>query len=206
MDRYLIESLAKKYAYQGMDFNKVLSVWADSGLDINGIREQVYYDIGRRVTADEAAELYRIGSKMLYDYTYDTADFEVSSGRSDLIPEQVKRRQMKFNPANRKLMHRVGPNLYRDKYAKRYWTLKERMGEDGRKSIYLVAIEEHSDGIKTAQDTQQNVQQGQQNNQQTQQNTQGTSQQNEQQGTDPNKLLQITQEYNPWAEAGTANQ
>jgi len=43
----------------------------------------------------------------------------------------------------------VSEHVYRDKYAAKYWTLKEKSGEDGKKVVYLVAIET-DDNVKTA--------------------------------------------------------
>jgi hypothetical protein len=69
-------------------------------------------------------------------------DYDVSKGRDDLLPPNIKNsKKIKVTPKIRHAFERVGENLYRDKTAAKYWTLKEKVGEDGKKSVYLVAIE-----------------------------------------------------------------
>jgi len=69
-------------------------------------------------------------------------EYKVSKGREELLPYMIKNRdKIKFTPTVRMAMDKVGKNLYRDKIASKYWTLKEKVGEDGKKSIFLVAVE-----------------------------------------------------------------
>lgn len=68
--------------------------------------------------------------------------YKVSEGSSDLLPYNIKNRdKLKFTPSTRMAMEKIGENLYRDKIASKFWTLKERIGDDGSKQIYLVAVE-----------------------------------------------------------------
>jgi hypothetical protein len=76
--------------------------------------------------------------------------YPVSKGREELLPDNIRNRdKIKFTPSIRKAFERVSENIYRDKYAAKYWTLKEKMGEDGKKAIFLVAVET-DDSVKTA--------------------------------------------------------
>ena len=78
-------------------------------------------------------------------------DYEVSKGREELIPTNIKdRNKIKYVPSIRSAFDRVGPNMFRDKQASKYWTLKEKIGEDGKKSIYLVAVESDDPQVKQA--------------------------------------------------------
>jgi hypothetical protein len=88
---------------------------------------------------------------MKSDYEMIAKDFEVSKGRDDLIPENIKENKIKLSPAIRQSMERVGQNLFLDRKAKKYWTLKEKVGDNGSKAVYLVAVEEDAE-IKTAQE------------------------------------------------------
>ena len=142
MDRKLIQGLGNKYATEGLDLFKALRAWKESKLTPDGIRDQVRFDVGKVITAADARELYHIGSAMKYDYDTIAKEFEVSKGRDDLIPDNIKQDKIKLSPAIRQSMERIGQNLYRDKKAKKYWTLKEKVGDDGQKAIYLVAVEE----------------------------------------------------------------
>jgi len=75
-------------------------------------------------------------------------DYEFSKGREDLIPENIKNRdKVVFTPSVRMSMIKVENNVYRSKTAAKYWTLKEKMGEDGNKVVYLVAIEDSPEEI-----------------------------------------------------------
>lgn len=77
-------------------------------------------------------------------------DFAVSKGREDLLPDNIRNQnRIKFTPSIRRAFERVSEHVYRDKYAAKYWTLKEKIGEDGKKAVYLVAIET-DDNVKTA--------------------------------------------------------
>ena len=81
-------------------------------------------------------------SKTKDDYTPKTKDFEFSKGSEDLIPEYIKNKnKVIYTPTTRMAFTKVAPNTYRDKFASKLWTLKEKVGEDGGKTIYLVAIE-----------------------------------------------------------------
>ena len=75
-------------------------------------------------------------------------DYEFSRGREDLIPENIKNRdKIVFTPSVRMSMIKVDKNVYRSKTAAKYWTLKEKMGEDGNKVVYLVAIEDSPEEV-----------------------------------------------------------
>jgi len=77
-------------------------------------------------------------------------DYPVSRGREELLPDNIRNRErIKFTPSIRSAFDRVGKNLYRDKVAAKYWTLKKKRGEDGQEAVYLVAVET-DDGVKTA--------------------------------------------------------
>jgi len=145
MDRKLIRGLANKYATEGLDLLQALKIWKENNLSPDNIKDQVQFDIGKKISAVDARNLYHIGSAMKYDYDTIAKDFEVSKGREDLIPENIKENKIKLSPAIRQSMERIGQNLFRDKKAKKYWTLKEKVGDDGQKAVYLVAIEDNSE-------------------------------------------------------------
>ena len=70
-------------------------------------------------------------------------DYEISEGRTELLPDNIKNKEkIKFTPTVRMSVEKIGDNLYRSKTAgSKYWTLKEKVGEDGNKAMYLVAVE-----------------------------------------------------------------
>ena len=47
-------------------------------------------------------------------------------------------------------MDRVGANLFRHKTAKTYWTMKEKIGDNGAKEVFLVAVDEPDEIKKEA--------------------------------------------------------
>jgi hypothetical protein len=155
MDTSLMQSLNAKYTKGSMDFLKALRVWREARLTPNDIKDQVFDDVGKIITSIEAKELYRIGAVMQYDYDSIAKQFEVSKGRDDLIPENIKENKIKLSPAIKMSMEKVGVNLYRHKTAKTYWTMKEKLGDNGEKAIYLVAIDDpDEDNKKKAEDAQ----------------------------------------------------
>ena len=142
MNKELLTRLNSKYAEEGMDLMQALRVWKESKLTPAKIRDQVRSDIRKDITSSDAVELYHLGSSMESDYNSICKPFEVNKGREDLIPENIKEKKIKLSPSIRQSMDRVGQNLYRDKTAKTYWTLKEKIADNGDKAIYLVAVEE----------------------------------------------------------------
>lgn len=148
MDRYLVQGLLKKYASEGLDFFKAVRVWSEHKLSSADIKEQVKSDVNKDISASSAEELYHLGCSMKHDYDAAVKEYEVSKGRSDLTPPNYKKKH-KLSPAIKQSMDHLGQNLYRHKSAKTYWTLKEKVGEDGTKSIYFVAVDDTSI-VKTA--------------------------------------------------------
>jgi hypothetical protein len=176
-----IKLLSQKYAEEDLDLDKAIQVWKEARLAPENIREQVQNDVGVRISALDARELYKLGETKqtalkefgmaegdekncpFYAINYSNQnknydgmeviakDYDVSEGRSDLIPFNLKNsKKIKVTPKIRKAFDRVGENLFRDKFAAKYWTLKEKIGEDGKKSVYLVAIETPDSQIKHA--------------------------------------------------------
>ena len=161
MNKEFLSRLTNKYASEDLDLFKAIRVWKDACLTPDEIRDQVRNDTGKDITAADARELYHLGESMKHDYDSILKPFEVSKGREDLIPDNIYQKAIKLSPSIKLSMERIGENLYRDKTAKTYWTLKEKIADDGKKAIYLVAVEEPDELKKTAQveDQQQNVQQ-----------------------------------------------
>ena len=150
IDKLTLHQLNIKYSSEGLDLIKAVRAWKDLQFTPDSIRDQVRNDVGTTITAADARELYHLGSSMKYDYDAINKPFEVSKGREKLIPDNIKNDQIKMSPAIRQSMDRLGQNLYRDKKAKTYWTLKEKVADNGDKAIYLVAIEEPDELKKTA--------------------------------------------------------
>jgi hypothetical protein len=142
MNRQLLQGLNQNYVKKGLDFMQALKVWREANINPDQIVAQVKSDIDRTITAEEANELYHVGASMQYDYDYVAKPFEVSKGREDLIPENAKQTSVRFTPMVRQSLEKIGENLYRDKKAAKYWTLKEKLGDNGEKAIFLVAVEE----------------------------------------------------------------
>lgn len=150
VNKLTLHQLNLKYASEGLDLLKAIRAWKDLQFTPDSIRDQVRNDVGTTITASDARELYHLGSSMKYDYDAMTKPYEVSKGREKLIPDNIKNEQRKLSPAIKMSMERLGQNLYRDKKAKTYWTLKEKVADNGEKAVYLVAIEEPDDVKKTA--------------------------------------------------------
>jgi hypothetical protein len=148
MNRELLNQLNSKYAQEHMDLMQALYIWNEARLSPNDIRDQVRNDIGRKITSAEAVELYHMGASIKSDYDTLVKPYEVSKGRDDLIPDNIKNKSIKMSPSIRVSMERIGSNLFRDKKAKTYWTMKEKIGDNGEKSIFLVAIDEPDDEKK----------------------------------------------------------
>lgn len=150
MNKVLLNNLTQRYTKEGLDFIKALHIWKESNFTPDTIRDQVISDIGREITAADAQELYRVGSELKDEYTAIAKPFEVSKGREDLIPDNIKGEDKAriLSPSIRMSMDKVGPNLYRDKKAMTYWTMKEKMGDNGEKVVFLVAIEEPDEAKK----------------------------------------------------------
>ena len=151
MNRELIGRLNNQYAAENLDFLKAVKIWKEANLKYDDIRDQIMSDVGRNITTAEAEELFHLGAAMESDYTSICKQFEVSKGRDDLIPKNIKENKIKMSPAIRMSMEKLGQNLYRHKTAKTYWTLKEKVGANGEKSIYLVAVDEPENIKKIAQ-------------------------------------------------------
>jgi hypothetical protein len=150
VNKLTLHQLNLKYASEGLDLLKAIRAWKDLQFTPDSIRDQVRNDVGTTITASDARELYHLGSSMKYDYDAMAKPYEVSKGREKLIPDNIKNEQRKLSPAIKMSMERLGQNLYRDKKAKTYWTLKEKVADNGEKAVYLVAIEEPDDVKKTA--------------------------------------------------------
>ena len=150
VNKLTLHQLNLKYASEGLDLLKAVRAWKDLQFTSDSIRDQVRNDVGTTITASDARELYHLGSSMKYDYDAMAKPYEVSKGREKLIPDNIKNEQRKLSPAVKMSMERLGQNLYRDKKAKTYWTLKEKVADNGEKAVYLVAIEEPDDVKKTA--------------------------------------------------------
>jgi len=150
VNKLTLHQLNLKYASEGLDLLKAVRAWKDLQFTPDSIRDQVRNDVGTTITASDARELYHLGSSMKYDYDAMAKPYEVSKGREKLIPDNIKNEQRKLSPAVKMSMERLGQNLYRDKKAKTYWTLKEKVADNGEKAVYLVAIEEPDDVKKTA--------------------------------------------------------
>jgi len=150
IDKLTLHQLNIKYSSEGLDLIKAVRAWKDLQFTPDSIRDQVRSDVGTTITAEASRELYHLGSSMKHDYDAIVKPYEISKGREKLIPENFKNEQRKLSPAIRQSMERLGQNLYRDKKAKTYWTLKEKVADNGDKAIYLVAIEEPDDLKKTA--------------------------------------------------------
>ena len=152
MDRELIQKLHHLYKKANLDVLKAVRTWADLEFSPGMIAEQVNNDIQRTVTAKEAEELYHLGTSMRHDYEVIAKDYEVSKGRDDLIPENIKQDKIKLSPAIRMAMDRVGANLFRHKTARTYWTMKEKLGDNGSREVYLVAVDEPDETREAADD------------------------------------------------------
>jgi len=153
MDRILLASLDNSYSKASLDLLQALRAWKEARLTPDDIKDQVLSDTGKKITAVEARELHHIGTVLQYDYDSIAKQFEVSKGREDLIPENIKENKIKLSPAIKMSMEKVGENLYRHKTAKTYWTLKEKMGDNGDKAVFLVAIDDPEEGqTKKAED------------------------------------------------------
>ena len=150
VNKLTLHQLNLRYASEGLDLLKAIRAWKDLQFTPDSIRDQVRNDVGTTITASDARELYHLGSSMKYDYDAMAKPYEVSKGREKLIPDNIKNEQVKLSPAIKMSMERLGQNLYRDKKAKTYWTLKEKVADNGEKAVYLVAIEEPDDVKKTA--------------------------------------------------------
>jgi hypothetical protein len=186
MSRKIVEELSQRYTRDGLDFISALKTWRKANLNSENIRDQVYDDIGERLTSGEAKELHiasdkianygfkledfgmadKVPSGMVPDGTYKTTDnprmnknwggakveakdYEFSKGREDLIPANIKNRdKVVFSPSVRMSVFKVDNNIYRSKTAAKYWTLKEKVGEDGNKVMYLVAIDDSPEDIQ----------------------------------------------------------
>ena len=154
MDRVLLASLDNSYSKASLNLLQALRTWREARLTPDDIKDQVLSDTGRKITAVEARELHHVGTVLQYDYDSIAKQFEVSKGREDLIPENIKENKVKLNPAIRMSMEKVGENLYRHKTARTYWTLKEKLGDNGEKAVFLVAIDDPTDEkTKCAEDT-----------------------------------------------------
>ncbi len=194
MNKELLYQLQASYTKENLDLMGALKVWREANLSPSAIRDQVRNDIGRGITAAEAAELYHIGESMKSDYDTFAKQYEVSKGRDDLIPPAVKDRSIKLTPSIKMSMERVGQNMFRDKVAKTYWTMKEKIGDDGSKSIFLVAIDEPDEKkeassggrIKTAAELGETQQVGNSPSPEPAQQTTGQQAQKNNEGPDPN--------------------
>jgi len=151
MRKELMYKLNNCYTKEGMNFFEAIRAWRKERLTPENIRLQVEYDIGKSITGVEARELYHVGESMQHDFDSTISQFEISEGRSDLIPENIKEKKIKLSPAIKQSMERLGQNLYRDKKAGTYWTLKEKVGDGGEKVVYLVAINEPDNTQKVAE-------------------------------------------------------
>lgn len=153
MKRDFVNSLQRRYAAEGFDFFNVLHVWQHEKLTAEDIKEQVMFDIGRTIDAEEAVCIYKVSKDMPSAYSEDLYSKEDPYKKEKkTMPENLKKdyrpRKMKFTQQIRSQMDRVDHNLFRSKVAGKYWTLKEKIGEDGKKSIFLVAVEEDDDTKK----------------------------------------------------------
>jgi len=151
MDKIVLHRLNIKYSSENLDFLKALRAWNDLGLTPDLIKNQIQDDIGVAVTTNDSEEIYHLGAALQNDYTSISKDYEVSKGREDLIPDNIKNKKVKLSPAIRMSMERLGQNLYRDKKARTYWTLKEKAADNGEKVVYLVSVEEPDDLKKIAE-------------------------------------------------------
>jgi len=147
-DKETLHKLNIKYASEGLDLLKAVRTWKDLKFSSDDIRNQVLSDIGMHLADGSAQELYHLGAAMKCDYDSINKPYEVGKGREKLLPDNIKNKSVKLSPAIKMSMERVGQNLYRDKKAKTYWTMKEKVADNGEKVIFLVAIEEQDDDVK----------------------------------------------------------
>lgn len=152
MNRELLHKLNSQYTKEGLDFMKAIRVWKKARFSSEDIKTQVATDVGSRISSIEAKELQHLGAVAEHDYNAIAQQFEVSEGRSDLIPENIKENKIKLSPGTKQSMEKIGQNLYRHKTAGTYWTLKEKQGDNGESAIYLVAVEEPEGAQKIAEE------------------------------------------------------
>jgi len=144
MTHEFLDELKEQYNKEGLDFENALITWKNSKLTPSQIQAQIKFDIRRSISSTDSRALHRLGSSALDNYTTLPSVFEVSKGKEDLIPENIKDRQkIRLSPTTRMSLEKIGQNLYRDKIA-RYWTLKERTDGNGEKVVYLVAVDDDS--------------------------------------------------------------
>ena len=149
-NREVVHKLSQTYTRKGLDLMEAIKIWNKEGMTVAQIRSQVTDDIGSVVDATVAAELHHLGTAAQHDSTMIAEPYKVSAGREDLIPEAVKNREViRFTNTVKRSMVRVGPNLFRTKTARKYWTVKEKRGGDGENTMFLVAVDE-PDELKEA--------------------------------------------------------
>ena len=152
MNKELVYTLNQRYVKANLNFLGALRVWNESSYTPEEIQNQIKNDIDRDVTAQEAEELYHVGASLKDNYESIVKPYEVSKGRADLIPANIKNKSIKMSPAIKMAVDKIGQNLFRHKTAKTYWTMKEKTGDNGEKAIYLVAVDEPDDMKKTAEE------------------------------------------------------
>lgn len=150
MSRQFITQLNQKYASADLDFMKALQVWGIDNLSPDEIKAQVEFDIDRMITSEEATEIKKFAEEQLKFFSEEMFNTSNPVKCDKLSPKNIKEEDrpkiMKFTQKKRDEMERVGHNLFREKTAGKYWTLKEKISDDGSKAMFLVAVEDDDDG------------------------------------------------------------
>jgi len=134
--------LERNYTKHGMSLAKALDVWREVQYSPEEIQEQVASDINMDISLKVAEELHSLANnKTDMIATVDTKPdkyqkFVPLSYKDKRVPQLVK-----FTSTIKNNYVKVGEDLYQDKKTKKYWTLKESLDQNGKRGLYLVAVE-----------------------------------------------------------------
>ena len=143
MNREFIRRLSKAYSNSGLDLSVAVDVWAKEGMSSDLVKNQIFHDVGVDISPKSAEYLIKVGcgSPSHSEIVNHTRPFGKPKIKSPEVTERDSE-MVKFNSKTRGDVVKVGESLYRSKTAKKYWALQEKIGENGEKSLYLVAIED----------------------------------------------------------------
>lgn len=144
MNREFIRRLSKAYGNAGLSLSEAVNVWAKEGMTIDAVQKQIFSDVGIEVAEKSAEYLVKTGCGTPSYSEIVNSKRPFDADKKKKTPEMSTREpeMVKLNSKTRNDVIKVGNQLYRSKSAKKYWALKEKVGENGKKELYLVAIED----------------------------------------------------------------
>jgi hypothetical protein len=149
MENKEFNGLKVLYDLNNLDLDQAISVWKTAKFNADDIKEQINFDIGKIITAEEISQILKVSEVTETDSIVNKVDPYKST--SKYIPDYIKNDErpvtLKFTSKVKNNMERVGQTTFRSKIAgiPKYWKLKNRKADDGTESVYLVAVEEDID-------------------------------------------------------------